>query len=75
MTTAKNSNALARGSNAFAFELWSRAAKSAKGNFAMSPASISMALAMTYGGAKGETAAQRALEDLHAATLAQLREE
>jgi serpin B len=58
MPAADKSKVLASGSNAFAFDLWGRASKTAKGNFAMSPASISIALAMTYGGAKGETAAQ-----------------
>lgn len=58
MPTAEKTKALAAGSNAFAFDLWARTRKSAKDNFAFSPASISMAFAMTYGGAKGETAAQ-----------------
>ena len=58
MPTAEKTKAIAAGSNAFAFELWARTRKSAKDNFALSPASISMAFAMTYGGAKGETAAQ-----------------
>jgi serpin B len=58
MPTAEKTNAIAAGSNAFAFDLWARTRKRANGNFAFSPASISMAFAMTYGGAKGETAAQ-----------------
>ncbi|MBX3221101.1 MAG: serpin family protein [Labilithrix sp.] len=52
---------LATSANALGFDLWSRARASeaaGAGNLAMSPASISVALAMTYGGAKGETAAQ-----------------
>jgi serpin B len=52
---------LASGSNTFGFELWARvAAAAANHNLAMSPASMSIALAMTYGGAKAETAAQLA---------------
>jgi serpin B len=47
---------LAASSNRFAFELWSRARTAAPGNMAVSPASISAALAMTYGGANGTTA-------------------
>ena len=58
LPTAEKNKLLANGSNAFAFGLWSRVAKKSKGNFAMSPASMSIALAMTYGGARGETAAQ-----------------
>lgn len=49
---------LAAGSNAFAFDLWGKLAKDGRSNAALSPASISIAFAMTYGGAKGETAAQ-----------------
>ena len=48
---------LARGSNAFAFDLY-RQLKAEPGNRVFSPASISTALAMAWGGAKGETAAQ-----------------
>lgn len=53
----KETNELAKGSNELGFDLYGRIRKSA-GNLALSPASISAALAMTYGGAKGETAAQ-----------------
>lgn len=48
---------LANASNALAFDLY-RLVKTTPGNLAMSPASISAALAMTYGGARGETEAQ-----------------
>lgn len=48
---------LAQASNAFAFDLW-RKTSTQPGNVAMSPASLSTALAMTWGGAKGETAAE-----------------
>ena len=58
MPSADTLEVLARGSNAFGIDLWPRAVKTTKGNFTMSPASISIAFAMTYGGAKGETAAQ-----------------
>jgi serpin B len=44
---------LANANNTFAFELWKQ---TKAGNLAMSPASISSALAMTWGGAKGKTA-------------------
>ena len=47
---------LAEGSNRFGFDLYAKLAKD--GNLAVSPASITLALAMTYGGARGETAAQ-----------------
>src|SRR4051812_304801 len=48
---------LARSSNAFAADLWSRI-RETEGNLAVSPASITLALAMTWGGARGETAGQ-----------------
>jgi len=57
------------GNNDFAFELYKRLAGDPKacgasGNLFFSPYSISTALAMTYAGARGETAAQMA-ETLH----------
>jgi serpin B len=48
---------LARGSNQLGFDLFGRMRKSS-GNLALSPVSISSALAMTWGGARGETAKQ-----------------
>jgi serpin B len=45
---------LATSSNAFGFDLYARL-RSASGNLAISPASISAALAMTQAGARGET--------------------
>lgn len=50
-------NRLAQGSNAFGFDLYKQL-RAQPGNLAFSPASITMALAMTWGGARGETAAQ-----------------
>jgi serpin B len=50
---------LAEGNSAFAFELY-QALKEKEGNLFYSPYSISLALAMTYAGARGETAQQMA---------------
>ncbi len=49
--------AVIKGNNAFAFDLYGTVAKE-KGNLFFSPYSISSALAMTYAGARGETAKQ-----------------
>jgi serpin B len=57
MPSPSETKPLAAGSNAFAVDLWARVAKS-PGNLTFSPASISLAVAMAWGGAKGETAAQ-----------------
>jgi serpin B len=54
---------LVEGNSAFAFELY-QALKGEEGNLFYSPYSISMALAMTYAGARGETAEQMA-DTLH----------
>jgi serpin B len=48
---------LIKGNSAFAFELY-KALKEEDGNLFYSPYSISLALAMTYAGARGETAEQ-----------------
>jgi len=48
---------LARSSNAFATALWGKV-RGSPGNLALSPASITLALAMTWGGARGETASE-----------------
>jgi len=48
---------LATASNTFGFDLWSHV-RSTPGNLAISPASISTALVMTWGGAQGNTAAE-----------------
>jgi serpin B len=50
---------LVEGNSAFAFELY-KALKGEEGNLFYSPYSISLALAMTYTGARGETAEQMA---------------
>jgi serpin B len=55
--------ALAQGNNQFAFDLYRRLAK-LDGNLIFSPYSISSALAMTYAGARGDTAAEMA-DTLH----------
>jgi serpin B len=66
--TSPNVNAddqamLAEGNSAFAFELY-QALKGEEGNLFYSPYSISLALAMTYAGARNETAEQMA-DTLH----------
>jgi serpin B len=52
--------ALVQGNSAFAFDLYQQLLKSNSGNMFYSPYSISTALAMTYAGANGDTAAQMA---------------
>ena len=54
---------LVEGNSAFAFDLY-QAVREADGNLFYSPYSISLALAMTYAGARGETAQQMA-DTLH----------
>jgi serpin B len=61
--TAEQSAAFASGVNRFGFDLYRRL-RSRPGNLVFSPASTSMALAMTWGGARGETAREMA-EVLH----------
>ncbi len=55
--SADELKSLAGSTNAFALDLYARA-RAKKGNLALSPLSISTALAMTWAGARGETAAQ-----------------
>ena len=60
-TPAQDPNAVAKGINEFAFNLYGKikdlpAIKNAEGNLFFSPYSISSALAMTYTGARGNTA-------------------
>lgn len=49
---------LVRGNNDFAFDLYQKLREGANGNLFYSPYSISLALAMTYAGARGETERQ-----------------
>ncbi len=56
---AEMTASLAKASNAFAFDLWSRI-RTHEANLAISPASVFLALTMTYAGARGETADQMA---------------
>jgi serine protease inhibitor len=56
---ATDVQALVQGNNEFAFDLYARLADK-KGNVFFSPYSISNALAITYAGARGETASQMA---------------
>jgi serpin B len=58
--TMDESTLFARSSNAFGFDLYRRL-KARPGNQAVSPASITTGLAMAWGGARGETAAQMKL--------------
>jgi serpin B len=51
---------LVEGNSAFAFKLYQELLKEKEGNLFYSPYSISLALAMTYAGASGETAEQLA---------------
>jgi serpin B len=55
----KDRTAVVAGSNQFAFDLYARL-RDRPGNLFFSPESISTALAMTYAGARGETAEQMA---------------
>jgi hypothetical protein len=55
MPPAAEVTSLSTSSNQLAFTLWGRA-RAQPGNLALSPISISTALAMTWGGAKGQTA-------------------
>ncbi|HLU10126.1 MAG TPA: serpin family protein, partial [Oceanobacillus sp.] len=51
---------LVAGNTAFALDLYAAVEENTEGNLLFSPYSISQALAMTYAGAGGETAAQMA---------------
>ncbi|HEY0478811.1 MAG TPA: serpin family protein, partial [Kofleriaceae bacterium] len=57
MPASAEAGALAKANNQFAVELWRKAAAT-PGNLAISPVSITTALAMAWRGAKGDTAAQ-----------------
>jgi serpin B len=58
--TREQASAFAESSNAFGFAIYGAARGDAEGNFAISPASITLAFDMVYGGARGETAAEMA---------------
>ena len=53
-------SALVEGNNQFALDLYKKLAETEKGNIFFSPYSISSALAMTYAGARGQTAEEMA---------------
>ena len=55
-STTQGMQDVVNANNKFAFDLYSQLNKSEKGNLFYSPYSISAALAMTYEGAKGQTA-------------------
>jgi serpin B len=57
--TAGDLSSLVEGNSAFAFDLYD-ALRNQEGNLFFSPFSVSLALAMTYAGARGETEAQMA---------------
>lgn len=59
-----NLDAVVSGNNQFAFDLYATLADKEDGNLFFSPYSVSTALAMTYAGARGNTATQMA-ETLH----------
>ena len=61
---AAPTGAVVQGNDAFALALYAKLRAENKGNVFLSPYSISTALAMTYAGAKGKTAAEMA-EVLH----------
>jgi len=63
----KDTDAIMKGSNKFALELYAKL-RTNEGNLFFSPYSISTALAMTYAGARGETESQMA-DVLHFAPL------
>ena len=62
--TREERNGLVAGNSAFALDFYRRLSDDSDGNLFFSPYSISVALAMTYAGAAGETAAQMA-DTLH----------
>ncbi len=57
-SSSRGIKAVVAANNAFAFDLYSKLSRSEEGNIFYSPYSISAALAMTYEGAKGKTAAE-----------------
>jgi serpin B len=77
-----NARALAASNASFGFDLLRQLASEAPGNLLLSPFSVSLAFAMLYGGARGDTATEMAEvlrfdlpdEDLHAAFNATTRD-
>ncbi|MEW5938425.1 MAG: serpin family protein [Chloroflexota bacterium] len=61
---ANDAQTLVRGDNAFALDMYRSLRDGDEGNLIFSPFSISLALAMTYAGARGETESQMA-QTLH----------
>lgn len=57
---AEDTATLVKGGNAFAFQMYAQLRGENKGNLFFSPYSVSTALAMTYGGARGDTADEMA---------------
>jgi serpin B len=57
---APEAQTVVAGNTAFALDLYAQLGKAEKGNLFFSPGSIHTALAMTYAGARGQTAAQMA---------------
>ncbi|MFO0572032.1 MAG: serpin family protein [Polyangiaceae bacterium] len=57
MDAPASAPALSKGANQLGFDIYGKL-RSRSGNLALSPASLSTALAMTWGGARGETAKQ-----------------
>jgi serpin B len=64
VSTPANVAAVVAGNNQFAYDLYSTLSGTNTGNMIFSPYSISTALAMTYAGAKGQTATEMA-QTLH----------
>ena len=58
LATDSELSELVRGNNAFAFDLYQNLREAESGNLFYSPYSISLALVMTYAGARGETERQ-----------------
>ena len=60
ITRSPDARTVIDGNNHFALDLYTRLRADQPGNLFLAPCSISTALAMTYGGARGDTEAQMA---------------